>query len=97
MSLNNSLLALTLLCSGAVWAQEFRGTVLGRITDYSGAIVAGASVRVRNVDTNTSVSTKSNEIGAYQVPFLLPGNYDIQVEHAGFKKLERLGVHVSTN
>jgi hypothetical protein len=97
MSLNNSLLALTLLCSGAVWAQEFRGTVLGRITDSSGAIVAGASVRVRNVDTNTSVSTKSNDIGAYQVPFLLPGNYDIQVEHAGFKKLDRQGLHISTN
>src|SRR6266536_2988967 len=97
MSQKSCLLAVTLLCSGAAFAQEFRGTVLGRITDPTGAIIAGASVRVRNVDTNASASTNSNDSGNYQVPFLLPGNYAVQVEHAGFKKLERQGVRVSTN
>jgi hypothetical protein len=97
MSTKGSLAVLTLLYSGAALAQEFRGAVLGRITDTSGAIVPGAAVRVRNTDTNTSAATKSNDSGNYQVPFLLPGNYAIQVEHEGFKKLERLGVHVSTS
>src|SRR5881396_3670460 len=97
MSLKGYLLLVTLLCSAAALAQEFRGTILGRITDSSGAIIAGASVRVRNIDTNASAGTTSNETGNYQVPFLLPGNYAIEVEHAGFKKLERQGVRVSTN
>src|SRR6185436_2977437 len=59
MSLKGYLLLVTLLCSAAALAQEFRGTILGRISDSSGAIIAGASVRVRNVDTNASASTNS--------------------------------------
>ncbi|HTM47215.1 MAG TPA: TonB-dependent receptor [Bryobacteraceae bacterium] len=92
-----ALTIVALLCSTAVFGQEFRGSILGRITDSSGAIIAGAMVRARNVDTNALVSTTSNETGNYQIPFLLPGSYVVEVEHAGFKKLERQGVRVSTS
>jgi hypothetical protein len=92
-----SLAPLTLALAGIAAAQEFRGTILGRITDPSGAAIAGAAVQVQNVETNISVRTNSNESGNYQVPFLLPGNYVVHVEHPGFKKLERQGVRVSTN
>ncbi len=85
------------LSLGMATAQEYRGTILGRITDPSGAAVVGASVEVQNVATNAVVKAASNEAGNYQVPFLLPGNYTVRVELAGFKKIERPGVRVSTN
>ncbi|MBL8227989.1 MAG: TonB-dependent receptor [Bryobacterales bacterium] len=80
-----------------VSAQEFRGTILGRVSDPSGAVVAGASVAVRNVATNATLRATTNEAGNYQVPFLLPGNYAVTVEMAGFKKIEQENVRVSTN
>jgi hypothetical protein len=78
-------------------AQEFRGSIRGRITDPSGAAVPGASIEVLNVETNTTVTATSNEVGNYQVPFLLPGNYNLHVRHTGFKTMERQGVRVSLN
>ncbi|MEK7404973.1 MAG: TonB-dependent receptor [Acidobacteriota bacterium] len=86
-----------LLLPAIAAAQESRGSILGRVTDPSGAAVTGASVEVQNVDTNTSLKTSSNEAGNYQIPFLLPGNYTVRVEQTGFKKLERQGIRVSTN
>ncbi len=79
------------------WGQEFRGTILGRILDPSGAAVVGANVEVVNVDTNTVVRSRSNETGNYQVPFLVPGDYTVRVELAGFKRMERQGIRVSTS
>jgi len=87
------LVSVAALCA----AQEFRGTILGRVTDPSGAAVAGASVQVLNEETNLAAAAVSNEAGNYQAPFLLPGNYRVRVEMSGFKKLERTGVRVSIN
>jgi hypothetical protein len=89
------LLSLALLTP--VSAQEFRGTVLGRITDPSGAPAAGSSIQALNVDTGVSIGSTSNNEGNYQIPFLVPGNYTITVEHAGFKRIERSGIRVATN
>ncbi len=75
-------------------AQEFRGSILGRITDPSGAVVPGASIHVVNEDTGTKIETLSNENGNYTVPFLLPGRYSLTVELLGFKKAVRGGVVV---
>ena len=85
-----------LLFSSLAAAQEFRGTVLGRLTDPTGAIVPRAGVDVKNAETGASFKTTSNESGNYQVPFLLPGNYTIRVEAPGFKAVERSGIRVST-
>src|SRR5712691_11573370 len=78
-------------------AQEFRGTILGRITDPSGAPVAGSSIEALNIETGVKIGSKSNEAGNYQIPFLVPGNYSVLVEHSGFKRIERAGVRVATN
>src|SRR5262245_29757180 len=90
-------LAFVFLLAAAWLAQEFRGTILGHISDPSGASVDGAAIEVRNQDTNTATKTQTNGTGNYQAPFLLPGNYTVVVEVAGFKKVERQGVRVSTN
>jgi len=91
------LAGLLVLAASVAAAQEFRGTILGRIADPSGAAAPGTAVEVLNVNTNGVVRTTSNELGNYQVPFLLPGNYTVRVERPGFKKLERQGIRVSTN
>ncbi len=78
-------------------AQEFRGTIRGRVLDPSGAAVVGATVEVINAETGVRTTAASNEAGNYQVPFLLPGNYTVRVEHPGFKTLERQGIRVSLN
>jgi hypothetical protein len=91
-------IALPLAAAAAsLFAQEFRGTILGRITDPSAAPVLGASIEVFNVDTGVAFRSSSNEQGNYQIPFLVPGNYAVRVEHAGFKRVERDGVRVATN
>ncbi|MSV29607.1 MAG: hypothetical protein EXQ52_12815 [Bryobacterales bacterium] len=89
-----------LYCLGAlltapIAAQEFRGSILGRVSDPSGAAVAGAAVEAANADTGLVLHTISNESGNYQIPFLPPGNYVVSVAHPGFKKLERRGIRVS--
>src|SRR5919198_2182643 len=82
------------LAATPVEAQETRGSILGRITDPNGALVPGATVTVTNEATNTAVTTRSNEDGNYNVPFLLPGRYTVVVEVTGFKKALQNGVVV---
>src|SRR5262245_66151578 len=91
--LSGSLLAAVLLLNGGlVAAQEFRGTILGRITDPSGAAVPGAQITVTNEKTNVSSNAVSEEDGAYQVPFLIPGTYRMEVGAAGFNKYLQSGI-----
>ena len=56
-------LVVALLFSATLSAQEFRGTILGQVTDLSRAAVPGAAIVVTNVDTNTAAKTNSNETG----------------------------------
>ncbi|HMX29056.1 MAG TPA: carboxypeptidase-like regulatory domain-containing protein, partial [Blastocatellia bacterium] len=83
-----SLLWLCLL-SVFAFAQEFRATVNGRVTDPNKAAIANASITMRNAATNETVTVTTNSEGNYNVPFLKPGVYTITVEAAGFKKFLR--------
>jgi hypothetical protein len=67
-------------------AQTAYGTILGTITDASGAVVARANVTVINLGTNVSNQVESGPAGDYNVPNLIPGKYQVTVEVAGFKK-----------
>src|SRR5260370_14767148 len=66
-------------------AQTFRGTILGTVTDASGAAVAGASVTVKNQDTGILRSTQTTPDGEYRVPELAIGTYMVTVEMSGFQ------------
>jgi hypothetical protein len=83
--------ALMLICSlmfaaapGAS-AQTFRGTILGTVTDPAGAVVAGANVRAKNLDTGIERSTVTDDAGNYSLPELPIGRYEVNVQAAGFK------------
>lgn len=88
------LLILTIALSVCAFAQEFRATISGRVTDAAGAGVVDARVEVRNADTGAASTTSTSEEGNYQVSFLIPGNYIVTVEKAGFKKTVREGVRL---
>src|SRR5882757_7792672 len=93
-----ALAAIVLLFASAVNAQTFRGTILGTVTDSSGAAVAGAAVAVKNVNTGLSRTVTTSEDGTYSVPELPIGTYIVSVEKAGFKQgvVTGLQVEVST-
>ncbi|HEX4945534.1 MAG TPA: carboxypeptidase-like regulatory domain-containing protein [Blastocatellia bacterium] len=59
----------------------------GTVTDPSGAVVAGASVKVSNVATGTEAETTTSSSGTYTVPALGPGLYTVSIEARGFKKV----------
>jgi hypothetical protein len=83
------LLTAALLNGGLCLAQESRATIMGRVTDPSGALVPGAKVRAVNLATNAGGASVSNESGNNQVPYLLPGMYRVTVESSGFKTAVR--------
>jgi hypothetical protein len=66
-------------------AQETRGSIVGRVIDPSGAVIAGVEVGATNIGTNVSISAKSNAEGAYAIPFLLPGTYRLAASAPGFR------------
>src|SRR5919205_1035790 len=67
-------------------AQGLFGTISGVVTDSSGAVVAGATVTVTNVDTSVSKAVTTNSAGVYNAASLNPGVYKIEAEAQGFKK-----------
>jgi len=83
---NWALVALVVLVLGATGvAQSLYGSLVGTVTDESGAAVPGATVTVTQVETNASRSVVTNEAGSYNVPNLLPGTYEIVVSLPGFQ------------
>jgi len=57
-----------LLGSGLCLGQESRGSILGRVTDPNGALVAGAKVQATNVATNVGASSVTNQEGNFEIP-----------------------------
>ena len=80
------------LVSCSAFSQETRSTLAGRVLDPNGGAIVGATVVVRNTDTGVTLNFTTNETGYYQATLLLPGNYEVSAESAGFKKLMRKGV-----
>src|SRR5690348_4180013 len=92
-----AMLAFTLLLLGTrTHAQtSFTGALTGIVTDPSGAIVPGATVRVINVATGDSHSFVSQTNGSYLAPFLAPGAYRVEVSKNGFKTVNLTGISIA--
>jgi carboxypeptidase family protein/TonB-dependent receptor-like protein len=80
-------LLLALFTSGQ--AQTITATLEGRVTDTSGAVIAGAKISAVNTRTGLSRSADSSETGEYRIPLLPPGEYTVTVERQGFSKESR--------
>ena len=77
-------IALLLLCGGS-FAQVDTGTVSGEVTDTSGAVVAGATINLRNLQTNSARTVQSSGKGSYTVTDLSAGTYAIEIKGSGFQ------------
>ena len=81
-------LSVMCLCftAGPLAAQETinYGTISGRVTDPQGAVVPGASVNARHVETNLTRDTVTDQDGRFRFPYLRVGHYEIVVRLAGF-------------
>ncbi|HTZ75500.1 MAG TPA: carboxypeptidase regulatory-like domain-containing protein [Candidatus Aquilonibacter sp.] len=75
-------------------AQTFRGTILGTVTDTTGAAIVGATVEIQNVDTGLVRTTETGVDGSYVMPELPIGNYRVTVERKGFQVSVTDGVRV---
>ncbi len=67
-------------------------TLLGTVTDSSGAVIANASVEVKNVGTGIVQRVTSDAQGRYTAPDLLIGNYEVQASAPGFQTVVRKGI-----
>jgi len=76
-------------------AQSERGTIRGTVTDATGAVVVGATVKAINPETGVESSTVTTAAGLYSIPQLKPGIYRVEVEQASFKKTVRQNVTVN--
>lgn len=91
-------LAVCLLLLGfAAPAQEFRGTLAGRIVDQQGGVVPHVKVIATQKDTGSKFQTASGGDGEYSLPFLPPGAYTVEAEVSGFKRYVNPNIRVSTN
>ncbi len=81
-------LAIVLL-PGAVSGQTVTGTLQGTVTDANGAIVPGADIVVRNVETGQERNLKTNNDGFYTASFLPLGRYTIKASAQSLKKTSR--------
>src|SRR5882757_5716485 len=89
------LLALLSLSAVAAFSQATTATIQGVVHDQTGAIVPGVSVPITNLETQVSSKWVSGPEGNFTAPFLQPGEYEVAVEKAGFKRSVRRGITLS--
>jgi len=92
-----ALLGLALLAPRIAAAQAVTGTILGTVTDSTGAVIAGAKVTVTNVDTGLSRTAISDASGEYTAPQVPTGNYTVLAEMSGFKATALSNVQVGVD
>jgi hypothetical protein len=81
-----------LLCVLPANAQYTTASFGGTVMDSSGAVLPGAQVTVRNVDTGFTQTATTDSSGAFQFPPLPVGNYEMRVERAGFSTYVQTGI-----
>src|ERR1700758_2720029 len=88
---------LCLLSSTLLSAQSTGGRILGRVSDPTGAILAGVKITATNESTGVSRDIVANESGDYVFMEVQPGQYSLKFEHEGFTTALRKGVTLEVN
>ena len=100
MRLATTLAAVTLaaiLVPASGLAQTAFGTIVGNVTDETGAVIPGVTVTVTNEGTGTVRTVNSNELGGYTVVSLQPAVYTVEGELSGFSTAQQTGVRLEVN
>ena len=80
------LLALVMLPAPSAFAQRITGDILRVVYDSAGAVVPGATVKLRSRDTGRELTTQTSQVdGSYSFANLPPGRYELTTENTGFK------------
>lgn len=89
-------LAVFVLAVAVAHGQNFKATIVGQVTDPSGAAIPGATVTVIDEKTATEFKTKTFEDGSFTVPQLSPSVYTVKVEAPGFSAIRQTGLTLET-
>jgi len=76
---------------------QVNASIKGTVSDATGALISGASVVLRNTDTNLSRATTTNDAGYYSIPDVLTGNYELKVSKQGFRTAVQSGITLGVN
>ena len=79
----------------ALLAQTATGTLDGRVTDASGAVIQGARVSIISSQTNFKQELTTNALGSFVRPFLAPGTYQVNIEKQGFRRYSESNVRIT--
>src|SRR6266702_2359302 len=93
MRLKTLLILILSFCALPAYAQ-YRASIQGVVTDPQGAAVSGATLTLKNLETNQQLTATADDNGIYNFNALPPSKYSLTVEKTGFKKkvLENVGV-----
>ena len=86
-----------LVIPARMMAQAVNGSLLGTVTDKTGAAVPNAKVSIRETSTNISHDATTNNSGNYSFQNLAPGSYSVTVEMQGFQRETRPAIDVLVN
>ncbi len=90
-------LAAILLITATLTAQDYRGRIQGTVRDTSDAVIAGASVTLRNINTGILAIRSTDQSGNYVFDLLEPGTWSVSVEHPGFSKFVQANVPLAAH
>ena len=85
---------LVLLMTSSATAQINTATIVGSVSDQTGALIPGATVTIENVATQAERTAETDGVGNYSIESLPPGEYNMSVESTGFKRTEQEGVRL---
>src|SRR5437879_2892499 len=85
------------LASSSLLAQGGRASITGVVTDASGSVVPGATIKALNSATGLTTSAQSTDIGSYVIPLLPVGSYAVSAQREGFKTQVRTSVTITAD
>jgi hypothetical protein len=88
------LIALLALGTGLVFAQGSTATITGTVKDVSGAVLQGAMVTVKHLDTGLTRTDEADNSGSFSIPSLPVGAYEVTVQKEGFRREVRRGLEL---
>src|SRR5712692_11652870 len=85
-------LALIALGTGLIFAQGFTAAITGTVKDTSGAVLQGAAITVKHLETGLVRAAQADDNGSYSIPSLPVGPYEVTAERMGFRREVRRGI-----
>ncbi|HEY5330597.1 MAG TPA: TonB-dependent receptor [Acidobacteriaceae bacterium] len=85
------------MATGLLFGQIIVSSIVGFVADPSGALVPGAVVTATNTQTGISVKATTGSQGAYSIPGLMAGTYDVTIEKPGFAPFQEKGISLASS